>query len=134
MSRDDMTRVTRECLKKGIPMPTQLEPCAVWEGYMARAIQELTSMRHPEGDWRVEKIMEATGEAEKEAEGLKTEPPQSKSSATAHALASPDKLKAGQQGCRDTRRGQETATAGKLPKLKYSHASLRTTSTQAYAR
>ena len=73
MSRDDMTRVARECLKKGIPMSTQLEPCAVWEGYMARAIQEVTSMGHPEGDWRVDEMMEATEEAEEEAERLETE-------------------------------------------------------------
>ena len=73
MSRDDMTRVARECPKKGIPMSTQLEPCAVWEGYMARAIQVLASMEHPGGDWRVDEMMEATEEAEEEAERLETE-------------------------------------------------------------
>ena len=29
MSRDDIARVARECQKEGIPMPIQLEPCAV---------------------------------------------------------------------------------------------------------
>ena len=70
MSRDDMTRVARECLKRGIHMPTQLEPCAVWEGYMARAIQVLTSKEHPEGEWRADEMMESTEEAEEEAECL----------------------------------------------------------------
>ena len=73
ITRDDMTRVARECLKNGIPMSTQLEPCAVWEGYMARAIPVLTSMGHPEGDWRVDEMMKATQEAEEEAEHLETE-------------------------------------------------------------
>ena len=63
MSRDDMARAARECLRKGIPMPTQLEPCAVWERYMARDIQVPTPMAHREGDWKVERMMEATGEA-----------------------------------------------------------------------
>ena len=71
MSRDDMTRVAREFRRKVIVMSTQLEPCAVWEGYMARAIQVLTSMGHPEGDWSVDEMMEATAEAE--AERLETE-------------------------------------------------------------
>ena len=65
MSRDDMALVARERLKKGILMSTRLEPCAVWEGYMARTIQVLTSMGHPEGDWRVDDMIEATEEAER---------------------------------------------------------------------
>ena len=54
-------------------MPIQLVPCAVWEGYMARAIQVLTSLEHPEGDWKVDEMMEATEEAEEETERLETE-------------------------------------------------------------
>ena len=69
MSRDEMTRVDRECLKKGIPMSTQLEPCAVWEMYMARSIQVLTSLEHPEGDWKVDEMMEASEEAERPETG-----------------------------------------------------------------
>ena len=40
---------------------------------MARAIHVLTSMEHPEGDWRVDEMMEAAEEAEEDAERLETE-------------------------------------------------------------
>ena len=40
---------------------------------MARATQVLTSLEHPEGDWKVDEMMEATEEAEEEAERLEAE-------------------------------------------------------------
>ena len=68
-----MARVARECQKEGIPIPIQLEPCAVWEGYMAQATQVLTSLEHPEGDWKVVEMMESTEETKEEAERPETE-------------------------------------------------------------
>ena len=90
---------------------------------MARATQVLTSLEHPEGDWKVDEMMEATEEAEEEAERLETDRCAA-SSAAVHALASPAKLQSWatgmprrQAGANKRHGGQETATAGKLPKL-----------------
>lgn len=69
-SRDDMNRVARECLRKGIPMPILLEPSAVWKGSMARAIYVIASLKHLEGEWKVDEMMKATEEANSEAERL----------------------------------------------------------------
>ena len=80
---------------------------------MALSIQVLTSMGHPEGDRRVDEMMEATEEAEEEAERLETERRASEGELgnSARASLASEVTKAGQQGCRATRRGQTTATA-----------------------
>ena len=92
---------------------------------MTRAIQVLTSMGHPEGDWRVDKMMEATGEAEEEAERLETERRSSEQELGNSAISNPDsQAKLCAERRRTARRGQAVATAGKLPKLKDPHASL----------
>lgn len=59
MSRDEMKRVARECLRENIPIHIKHETCAVREGCMDRSIRIMDSMESSSGKWKVDEMMKS---------------------------------------------------------------------------